>query len=109
MPWFRSVEWRKSVDAEKIRAVAADMMQKDFPFSQRLRTCYPHTITHGQDKSGQPISIERTGHCNPAEIVKQISVEEMLQYNYHHVEHKAVVVAKLSEERGKIVRAQLDC
>jgi len=100
----KMMAFRKQANLDEIRAKAKDMHQTQFPFAEKFMKCYPHTVTHSYDHQGQPVSIERIGLANPSLLTKVMKLEEMLQYHYYHMEHKAAMVAAKSRESDKVIR-----
>jgi len=99
-----SVKFRAENKASDVRAAAKDMKQEQFPNAGPFMAAFPHTVLHGFDKKGQPVSLERTGYCDPAVLVRSLTLDELLRYHLHHMENKAFLMNRLSQEQGKIVR-----
>eukprot|EP01006_Ploeotia_vitrea_P011780 TRINITY_DN31290_c0_g1_i1.p1 TRINITY_DN31290_c0_g1~~TRINITY_DN31290_c0_g1_i1.p1 ORF type:complete len:423 (-),score=209.23 TRINITY_DN31290_c0_g1_i1:61-1155(-) len=100
----KSIKFRKEMGCAAIREKAKDMHMREFPFADRMLAGHPHNIHHKFDKRGQPLSIERIGHSDPGLLTKLLTLEEIEQYHLYHIENKAALVKRLTEERGEIVR-----
>lgn len=99
-----NIKWRIEEKMDDIRNVAQNLSQKEFPFAGKILKCWPHTVLHGFDKKGQPLSIERLGMAHPYAFTRTIKQEELLKYHLYHMENKVALVDKMSREQDKIVR-----
>jgi phosphatidylinositol/phosphatidylcholine transfer protein len=99
-----SIKFRFDNNLPELRKKAEKIQQTEFPHYDRLIKCYPHNIHHKTDKKGQPLSLERIGHTDPAALTKLLTLEQLLEYQFYHLENKAALVARLSRERGVVMR-----
>lgn len=99
-----TIKFRKELKLDTLRPVARLETQRQFPHYDKFVRCHPHNISHGVDRSGQPVSIERVGRGDPAELVRQVKLSELMEYHYHHMENKMSLITELTNSTGTVVR-----
>ena len=97
-------KWRRENKMTDLRSVAEHQQQSEFPHYSTIVKYYPHNIGHSHDKKGQPLSIERFGLTNPHHLCKNLTLEELMEYHYSHMENKAALAARLTRQTGKVIR-----
>lgn len=97
-------QFRATNKMNEIREKSLSLKQFEFPHATTVLKYWPHVILHGEDKFGQPLSIERLGHSNPTLLYKHVSFDQLLLYHYFHMEQKGALFANLSEKNGKLMR-----
>jgi hypothetical protein len=100
----RTLRFRRERGLDAIRARAKDMTQEQFPFADKMMAAHPHTICHGYDRAGQPVSLERIGHTDPGRLTRLLTLEQLVEYHLYHMEMKAALAARLTAQRGRVVR-----
>jgi len=98
------LQFRKEHKLDGLRARAAAESQSDFPFYDKFTRAHPHNTHHGTDRMGQPLSLERIGYADLAQLCRTMKLSELMEYQYHHMENKAALAAKLTAESGTVFR-----
>ena len=98
-------EYRRVHQLGAIREKAVHLQQTQFPHAERILKHWPHVILHGEDKMGQPLSIERLGHSNPSALCQAVTLEQLLEYHHYHMENKGALFASLSQQKDTVIRA----
>ena len=88
-----------------IREKAIHLSQQQFPHADRVLKYWPHVILHGQDRRGQPLSIERLGHSNPSVLTQVVSLKQLMEYHHYHMENKGHLFSTLSQSSDTVIRA----
>ena len=100
----RSAQYRREHGLDAIRDKAATLTQRQFPHAEQILKYWPHVIVHGSDRRGQPVSIERLGHSQPALLCQAVTLEQLMLYHHYHMENKGALFAAESVERDVVVR-----
>ena len=97
--------YRRQHGLAAVREKAVQLQQQQFPHAERILRYWPHVILHGHDRRGQPLSIERLGHSNPAVLCQAVTLEELMLYHHYHMENKGALFSRLSVETDTVMRA----
>jgi len=100
----RALKFRKQYKTWEIREKARNMKQSEFPYADKVLAVHPHTVLHGFDKMGQPLSLDRMGMADVNLLKKTLTFDQLLQYHLYHMENKAALIAELTAKSGKVVR-----
>ena len=97
--------YRAEHHLDSIRAKAILLKQTQFPHAERVLKYWPHVILHGEDRRGQPLSIERLGHSNPSVLTQVVTLEQLMEYHHYHMENKGHLFSTLSQQTDTVIRA----
>lgn len=101
------LQWRKDNTMDDLRARIGAMTpaqrEEEWPHLAKLRTCFPCSF-HGEDDSGQPISLERAGKIDLDALMRGFTFEQLQQYFRFDFEYREWLLTKLTAERGQLVR-----
>jgi hypothetical protein len=96
------LNWRitNNVDAirEKIVYGGIDHPMK-FPYGEKVFALMPQIIIHPTlcDKTGAPICVEQY-NFSPSEVLKQITIEEYIEFVIYSLEYKSIILEQLSHQ-----------
>ena len=101
----KAQQYRHEHGLNAIREKAVRLSQQQFPHAERVLKYWPHVILHGEDKHGQPLSIERLGHSDPSALCKVVTLEQLMEYHHYHMENKGALFSQLSTQKDTVIRA----
>lgn len=99
-----SQRYRREHGLDEIRTKAATMEQRQFPYAETILKYWPHVIVHGEDRKGQPLSIERLGRSNPNLLCQAVTLEQLMVYHHYHMENKGELLSSMSVKRDAVMR-----
>jgi hypothetical protein len=104
------LEWRRQNGIDSIRDKILEtnpgtVDTKWFPLAEKIQKFYPIMFTQNTDKSGHPMLMEKLGEIRASEIMKAITIEELLTYHVHCLESINLVLDQQSVESGKLAQA----
>jgi len=62
-------------------------------------------VHHGVDKKGQPIALVAAGRTDPTLLTKFLTEDQLKEYFVYYMEHKKLMLADLTKEKGVVMRA----
>jgi len=99
-----TLKFRADNKLDEIREKAMKLEQEKFPHSDKMATYAPMRWMHRTDKKGRPIQLDYTGHSRPADIVKNMTLEDYKEFTYYQLEKLAGTMADMQKSQGVIVR-----
>jgi hypothetical protein len=104
------LEWRRQNGIEAVREKIIEMNPgsvdtKWFPLAEKIEKFYPIMFTANTDKDGHPMLMEKLGEIRASEIMKAITIEELLMYHVHCLESINLVLDTQSAETGELAQA----
>ena len=64
-------------------------------------------LPNNLDKNGSPICMERCGF-SPSEVLKQISLDQYLEFLIYSMEYRSLILEQMSEERERRLLLEYD-
>jgi len=58
----------------------------------------------GRPKAGHIVTVEHTGLGDPSALLDALSLDQYIEFEKHNMEHKAILMDRLSHERGYLVK-----
>merc|ERR1719409_105227 len=104
------LEWRRQ---NGIGAIREQILERNpgrvdpswFPNAAKIQKYYPIMFTENTDKTGHPMLMEKLGEIRASELMKAMTLEELLDYHVHCLESINLVLDEKSVETGKLEQA----
>jgi len=102
--------WRKDNNVDAIRTAILSGLDHPlkFPCGEKILGLIPQIVItpHACDKVGSPICVDQYDF-SPSAVLKEISIEQYIQFVIHTLEYRSLIVEQLSEERERVFLASL--